>query len=91
MWSFPRFYTRAFPFLIFVNDLSNSTKVPDRVLFADDTNLYCSDGKIRALFETVNQELSQINDWFFAINLFLNVQKKNTCFFINLQIKKISL
>ena len=78
-------------FLIFVSDLNNSTKVLDRVLFADDTNLYCSGSKIRALFETANQELSQINDWFFAINLFLNVQKTKYMFFHNLQMKKISL
>ena len=78
-------------FLIFVSDLNNSTKVLDRVLFADDTKLYCSGSKIRALFETANQELSQINDWFFAINLFLNVQKTKYMFFHNLQMKKISL
>ena len=49
-------------FLIFVNDLSNSTKVLDPVLFADDTNLFCSDNNIRILSETANQELNQIND-----------------------------
>ena len=30
-------------FLIFVNDLSNSTQVLDPVLLADDTNLFCSE------------------------------------------------
>ena len=49
-------------FLIFVNDLNNSTKVLDPVLFADDTNLFCSDNNIRTLFETANQGLSQINN-----------------------------
>ena len=63
-------------FLIFVNDLNNSTtKVLDPVLFADDTNLFCSDNNMRALFETANQELSQINDWFLANKLSLNVEK----------------
>ena len=62
-------------FLIFVNDLSNSTKDLDPVLFADDTNLFCSDNNIRTLFETANQELSQINDWFLANKLSLNVEK----------------
>ena len=56
-------------FLIFVNDLNNSTKVLDPVLFADDSNLFCSDNNIRALFETANQELSQINEWFLANKL----------------------
>ena len=62
-------------FLIFVNDLSNLTKVFDPVLFADDTNLFCSDNNLRTLFETANQELSQINDWFLANKLSLNVEK----------------
>ena len=63
-------------FLIFVNDLNNSTtKVLDPALFADDTNLFCSDNNMRALFETANQELSQINDWFLANKLSLNVEK----------------
>ena len=62
-------------FLILVNDLSNSTKVLDPVLFADDTNLFCSDSNIRTLSETANQQLSQINDWFLANKLSLNVEK----------------
>ena len=52
-------------FLIFINNLSNSTKVLDPVIFADDTNLLCSG----------NQELSQINDWFLVNKLSLNVEK----------------
>ena len=51
-------------FFIFVNDLNNSTKVLDPVLFADDTNLFCPYKNIRSLCETATQELSQINDWF---------------------------
>ena len=62
-------------FLIFVNDLSNSTKVLDPVLFADDANLFCSDNNITTLFETANLDLSQINDWFLANKLSLNVDK----------------
>ena len=62
-------------FFIFVNDCSNSTKVLDPVLFADNTNLFCSDNNIRTLFETAKQELSQIIDWFLANKLSLNVEK----------------
>ena len=62
-------------FLIFINDLSNSTKVLDPVLFEDEINIFCSDSNIRTLFETANQELSQINDWFLANKLSLNVEK----------------
>ena len=70
-------------FLIFVNDVINSTKILDPVLFADDTKLFCSDNNIRALFDTANQELSQINDWFLANKLSLNVEKPNICYFID--------
>ena len=38
---------RPLLFLIFVNVLNNSTKVLDPVLFADNTNLFCSDNKNR--------------------------------------------
>ena len=37
--------------------------------------LFCSDNNIKALFETANQELSQVNDWFLGIKLSLNVGK----------------
>ena len=63
--------------LIFINYLNNSTKVFDPVLFADDTNLFCSDDDIRNLFETTNQERNQINDWFLANEL---KKKQNICF-----------
>ena len=62
-------------FLIFINDLSNSSKVLDPVLFADEINLFCYDSNIRTLFETANQELSQINNWFLANKLSLNLEK----------------
>ena len=68
-----------FLFLIFVNDIDNSTEVLDPVLFADDANLFCSDNNIGTLFETANQGLSQINDWFLVNKLSLNVQKQNIC------------
>ena len=34
-----------------------------------------SDDNIKTLFETANQELNQINDWFLANKLSLNVEK----------------
>ena len=75
-------------FLILISDLNNLTKVLDPVLFADDADLFFSNSNIRPLFETANQELSQINDWFLPNKLSLNVEKTNICYFINLQIKK---
>ena len=76
-------------FPIFLTDLSNSTKVLDPVLFADDTNLFCSNNNIRTLFETANQELSQINDWFLANKLSLNVEKTKYMLFHKCRDQKI--
>ena len=45
------------------------------MLFLDDANLFCSDDNKGALFETANQELDRINDWFLANKLSLNVEK----------------
>ena len=39
------------------------------------TNLFCSSSDIRAVFETANQELRQITDWFYANTLSLNTEK----------------
>ena len=62
-------------FLLYVNDLSNASKILDPILFADDTNLFFSNCNIPVLFATVNSELSKINQWFLANKLFLNVTK----------------
>ena len=48
-------------FLIFVNDLKNSTKLLDSIMFADDTNLFNTNKKTKVLFETVNKELHCVN------------------------------
>ena len=66
-------------FLILVNYLNNSTKVHP-VLFANDTNLFCSDDNIRTLFETANHKLNQINDCFLANKPSLDVEKKYVLF-----------
>ena len=75
---------RALLFHIFINDLNNSTEVLGPVLFADDTDLFCSDNNVRTLFETANQELSQINDWFLENKLSLNIEKTKYMLFYKL-------
>ena len=67
-------------FLIFVNDLAQSTLL-DPIMFADDTNLFFSNKNIKILFETVNRELLNINIWFQANKLSLNANKTRYVFF----------
>ena len=75
-------------FLVFVNDLNNSTKILDPVLFADDTDLFCSENNIRVLIEIANQELSQINYWFLENKLSINVEKAKYTLFHKLTDQK---
>ena len=44
-------------------------------MFADDTNLFCSNKKIKPLFLKRNLEFRKISEWFRAIKLSLNEDK----------------
>ena len=52
-------------FIIYINDLYN---ILQPILFADDTNLLSSHGKIKDLFINVNLERKKIPVWFKAKN-----------------------
>ena len=51
-------------------------------MFADDTNLFYEHKNIIKLFATVNEELMNINDWFMANRLSLNVGKTRYSLFL---------
>ena len=67
-------------FLILVNDYHKVTKYLDPIMFADDTNLFCSYKNIKTLFQIVNSELKLVTQWFLANKLSLNTKKKKLCF-----------
>ena len=62
-------------FLLYVNDLPQSSDLLDPIMFADDTNLFFEHENISTLFSEVNNELMKINEWFKANKLSLNVEK----------------
>ena len=62
-------------FLVYVYDLPSSSKILNPIMFADDTYLFYKHKNIIKLFATLNEELMNINDWFMANKLFLNVGK----------------
>ena len=74
-------------FLLYVNDLPNTSKILDPMMFTDDTNLFFSNCDIPVLFATVNSELSKINQWFLANKLSLNVTKAKYSFFYEISKK----
>ena len=59
-------------FIIYVNDLSDVSKILEPIVFADDTNLFFTHKNIKELFQTVNSELDKVFHWFNANKLSLN-------------------
>ena len=68
-------------FLIYVNDMPNSSKILKFLLFADDTNIFYSHSNLKKLIEITNIELSKLNIWFRANRLSLNISKTNFIIF----------
>ena len=68
-------------FLIYVNDLQYVSNLLEPIMFADDTNLFYAEKNIKTLFETVNNELQKISQWFISNKLSLNVKKTKYSFF----------
>ena len=62
-------------FLIYINDMKNSTKHSIVHHFADDTNLLCSERCEKLLKRKLNEDLKLIYTWLCANRLSLNVDK----------------
>ena len=71
-------------FLLYVNDLCKASRVLEPIMFADDTNLFFSHSNIKELFNVMNHELNNIQLWFNANKLSLNVAKTKYSFFHSL-------
>ena len=70
-------------FLIYINDIVNSSKLFNFTLFADDTSLYYSCKNTNNLENVINCELAKISDWLSANRLSLNVAKSKLLYFTN--------
>ena len=66
-------------FLIYVNDIQESSDKLKFFLFADDTNAVYADKNLKSLESTVNQELCKLFDWLTANKLTLNIKKNKLC------------
>ena len=64
-------------FLIYINDLPNSSEKLQFFLFADDTNLYYEHSSLSSIEKTVNEELSKLSVW-------LKVNSEKTSLFQNI-------
>ena len=67
-------------FLLYVNDISESSNLLSFLLFADDTNLFYSHSDPKMLNQIVNQELWKVSNWLTANKLSLNVKSHSIIF-----------
>ena len=68
-------------FLIYINDLHNSSSLLNFTLFSDDTTIFYSSQDVTSLIDTLNSELCSISLWFKANKLSLNHNKTNFILF----------
>ena len=66
-------------FVIFINDIPNSSQKLNLVLFAGDTNVLYADKHPKSLEETVNKELKNVCEWLHVNKLTLNIKKLRVC------------
>ena len=70
-------------FILYINDICNVSPVLKFILFAGDTNIFCSGSDIVQLSIIVSNELDKLNEWFAVNKLSLNLSKTNFMLFTN--------
>ena len=68
-------------FLIYINDLPLVSNLFMPILFADDTNLFCTNDKLDILVNEINVELVKVLTWVRVNKLSLNIEKTNFMLF----------
>ena len=68
-------------FLLYVNDFSNCSSLFTFHLFADGSNLFCSDDSLSNLEYLINIELLEVYKWLCANKLSINIEKTNFVIF----------
>ena len=77
-------YNRLYPYLA-ENNILFVSDILKLIMFADDTNLFCSSNEIKTLFLNTNLELQKISEWFRANKLSLNEDKTTFTLFHRIQ------
>jgi len=64
-------------FILYMNDIVNSSSFLEFILFADDTTLSYSHKNILSKIDRINKELEKVANWFKANKLSVNASKTN--------------
>ena len=70
-------------FILYINDLRNSSQLLSSICFADDTNLFLTNRDPHILVDTLNKELVSVQSWIYANKLSLNIDKTHYMLFSN--------
>ena len=70
-------------FILYINDLHNSSHILSFICFADDSNLFFTHRDPRILIDTMNRELTLVQSWIQANRLSLNIEKTHSMLFSN--------
>ena len=68
-------------FLLYINDITNTSPYLSFVLFADDTNIFYSNKNLNLLVTKLNEELVKVTEWFKCNKLSLNIKKTHFMYF----------
>ena len=68
-------------FIIYINDIVNTSSVLNYVLFADDTNLFASRKNLDTLINILNKELDKVSNWLKVNKLSLIIKKTHFILF----------
>ena len=77
-------------FIVYTNDITNTSDVLDFILFADDTTILYSHKDIASQINFINRQLLEVSNWFKANKLSVNVSKTNFMVLGTPQITKYS-
>ena len=68
-------------FLVYINDIAESSQLLDFHLFADDTSIFYKHKDMEQIEDILNTELGKVSNWLIANKLSLNVSKSNVLVF----------
>ena len=75
-------------FLIYVNDMCNSSSILDFTQFADDTTVTHSGSNLDTIKNEIETELEKVLDWLLANKLIINLSKTHSMLFTNKRVER---
>ena len=75
-------------FLLYINDMCNSSSILNFTQFADDTTITHSGPNLEELQHEIENELAKVLDWLLANKLIINLSKTHSMLFTNKRVER---